>query len=114
MSVRVLMPAIEVIGEAKALLGESVFYDATANRLHWVDIPGRALFSTDASDGRTKRFLFPQQAGFVQPCSDGKLLVGQADSIQRFDLRTETAATFIEIEPDDPSSRTNDAVCDLN
>lgn len=114
MAVRVLTPDVEVIGEAKALLGESVFYDATANRLHWVDIPGQTLLSTDASGGQTKRFLFPQQAGFVQPCSDGKLLVGQADSIQRFDLRTDTAANFVEIEPGDPSSRTNDAVCDLN
>jgi sugar lactone lactonase YvrE len=111
-TVRVLTPAVETVGEAKALLGESVFYDPAANRLHWVDIPGRKLFSTDASDGRTKRFPFPEEAGFVQPCSDGKLLVGQANSIQCFDLRTEAATAFVEIEPDDPSTRTNDAVCD--
>jgi sugar lactone lactonase YvrE len=111
-TVRILTPAVETVGDAKALLGESVFYDPAAHRLHWVDIPGKALFSTDASDGRTKRFPFPEEAGFVQPCGDGKLLVGQANSIQYFDPRTETATTFVGIEPDDPSSRTNDAVCD--
>lgn len=111
---RVLTPAVEAIGDAKALLGESVFYDPASNTLHWVDIPGHALLSTDASDGRTKRFPFPEPAGFTQPCSDGQLLVGQADSIQRFDPRTEAATTFIKIEPDDPTSRTNDAVCDHN
>jgi sugar lactone lactonase YvrE len=112
MTVRVLTPSVEAVGEAKTLLGESVFYDPAANRLHWVDIPGQALLSTDASTGKTERVAFPQQCGFVQPCDDGTLLVGQADSILRFDPRTRTASTFIEIEPDAPSTRTNDAVCD--
>jgi len=112
MAGRVLTPSVEPIGEAKALLGESVCYDPAANRLHWVDIPGQALFSTDASTGNTDRFPFPQQAGFVQPCDDGTLLVGQADSIQRFNPGTGATGAFIEIEPDDASTRTNDAVCD--
>lgn len=112
MAPRTLTPAVEAIGGEKALLGESVFYDPAANRLHWVDIPGRALLSTDASTGKTDRFPFPQQCGFVQPCDDGTLLVGQADSILRFDPGTGTTSTFIEIEPNDPTTRTNDAVCD--
>ena len=112
MTARALTPAVEAIGGEKALLGESVFYDSAANRLHWVDIPGQALLSTDAASGETDRFSFPQQCGFVQPCDDGTLLVGQADSILCFDPQTRTASTFVEIEQDAPSTRTNDAVCD--
>ncbi|TAM94335.1 MAG: SMP-30/gluconolactonase/LRE family protein [Rhizobiaceae bacterium] len=112
MATRVLTPVVEAIGEEKALLGESVFYDPAMDRLYWVDIPGMALLSTDAATGKTDRISFPQQAGFVQPCEDGSLLVGQADSILHFDPRKGTARTFMAIEPDDPSTRTNDAVCD--
>lgn len=112
MAPRTLTPAVEAIGGERALLGESVFYDPAADRLHWVDIPGQTLLSTDASTGKTERFPFPQQAGFVQPCGDGTLLVGQADSIRRFDPRTGAAEIFTDVEPDDPSTRTNDAVCD--
>jgi sugar lactone lactonase YvrE len=114
MAARVLTPSIERVGDTKALLGESVYYDPARNTLHWVDIPGQAVLSTDASTGKTEHFSFPQQTGFVQPCSDGTVLVGQADSIQRFDPRTGEAGAFIEMEPDDPSTRTNDAACDPN
>lgn len=112
MATRTLMPVVEPVGDAKALLGESVCYDGRTNVLHWIDIPGRTLFATDAASGRTTEYAFPQEPGFVHPCDGDTLLVGQADSILRFDGSKGESTRLAAVEAGDPTTRTNDAACD--
>lgn len=108
---RTIEPKVEAIGDAKALLGESAAQPAGSNTLTWIDIPGRTLFLTELSSGKTLDFAFDRDPGFAQPCADGTVLIGQGCSILRFDPRTGTSMPFAEAGPGDPTMRTNDASC---
>lgn len=109
---RTVTPNVDRVSEVRARLGESVYWSAREDRLYWVDIPGRKLFATTAASGVTDTVDFPEETGFVVPCDDGTCLVGQENSVLHHDPSTGERQTHIALEPDDPTTRANDAVCD--
>jgi L-arabinonolactonase len=109
---REITPALERVGRFRAELGESPFWNAADGTVCWVDIPGRRLVETSPANGAEALHDFPEQTGFVLPCDDAMMLVGQENSIERFDPVRRTMDRLTEIEPDDPTTRTNDAACD--
>lgn len=110
-ALHIVEPRVEIVGDAKALLGESVSYAAASDSVYWIDIPGRKLFLTALGSGKTHSFAFEREPGFVQPCTDGKILIGQGCSILVFDPATSRSEAFAEVGTGDPTMRTNDAAC---
>jgi len=110
--VGVLTPDVETIGEARAILGEGVIWQPETKTVLWVDIVGRRVIETDPATGAAKEWPFPEQTAFVQPAADGTWLVGQQGGVVRFDPASGRTTPFVDIEADDPTTRTNDAACD--
>lgn len=108
---RIVEPKVEAVGDAKALLGESVSYHAASGALSWIDIPGRKLFLTELASAKTRSFDFDRDMGFVHPVDDGRYLVGTGRSILKFDPATGRSEVFAETEAGDPTMRTNDVAC---
>lgn len=107
---RVLTPGIERVGSFTAQLGESAIWDG--NALLWTDIAGRKVLRTQPGSGETESRSFPEMTGFVQPADDGTWLVGQHDTILKFDPASGEESVFSRIEPAPSGNRTNDGCCD--
>lgn len=109
---QILTPKVERIGSYTALVGESAIWDRRKEALLWVDIVGRKVLRTRAPSGETESWDFPEMAGFVQPIDDGTLLVGQHDTILKFDPADGSQRVFARLEAIVSGNRTNDASCD--
>jgi sugar lactone lactonase YvrE len=94
------------------VLGEGPWWDARTGTLLWIDIEGRLLQRHDPSSGRTATRPLPQMAGAVMARAAGGLALAMEDGIWVTETDAGPAARVAPIEPDDPSTRTNDATCD--
>lgn len=99
--VRVLVPA-------RARVGEGPFWDAARGVLHWVDILGGQLFTSDTMTGVTVTRQRPNLLGAAAPCEGGFVLADQAG----FATITEQGADGRRLEILASGSRMNDAKCD--
>ena len=66
---------VEVVLDAKALIGEGPYYDSDNNELIWVDIKGKTINFLKLADGSNKSFQFPAEVGAAIPCKSGKNIV---------------------------------------
>jgi L-arabinonolactonase len=105
---RSLVP--EVIGNARALLGESPWWDGV--RLSWVDILGRTLNILDLASGESAIHPTPGTPGFAIPEQGGGWAVGLGDGLYSFSPeQSEWRQTWT--APHDPTThRMNDAKTD--
>jgi sugar lactone lactonase YvrE len=112
-------PRVLAGGDGVALgpfeLAESPTWDATENRLWWVDIESRALhaldFASGAGDlvpGAHRRFDFAQKVCALGLTRSGRLLLALADGIYYFDAADGTLDLLVRPEPDRPDHRLND------
>lgn len=108
---RTITPRVERVSDHRAGLGESVFYDATSNRLFWIDIPERRLLRTDATSGATVSIDLDEMPGFVHPCRCGNLLLGLTNTVRRVSPDAGQSSVLLKVEPGDPSVRSNDVAC---
>ena len=100
---------VEVIHEARAVLGEGPAWDAKTRTLYWVDIFEKQIhFHRDGDDGYIQLEEMP---GCLAPCKDGTLIVAARASIFQLDPATGKQASLTSItEP--ASNRFNDGKCD--
>jgi hypothetical protein len=72
----------EVLGEARARLGERPLWDAAADALVWVDIDGRTVHRWAGGDPlRDALSTMPSQVGVAWPAESGGLLLATADGL---------------------------------
>jgi sugar lactone lactonase YvrE len=100
----------EKLGETRATLGESPVWSAEENCLWWVDITGRRLFRSAASDGATQSWAMPEEIGFVVPAVGGAVVVGLESGLFTFDAAGGALELILELA--DPGARFNDACTD--
>lgn len=74
---------IELITDARCIVGEGPLWDKTNNRLLMVDIQGKRLRSIDWSSLKARDTVLCQQTGFVFLGKDGTLYGGAEDGIYR-------------------------------
>jgi sugar lactone lactonase YvrE len=110
---KVVDAKVERVGDFKARLGEGVIWSETMSAVLWVDVSGQKVLRTDPSTGVTEAWSMSEVTPSVIPCADGAMLVGQKQGMVRFDPTTGLIEPFVAIEADDPTTRTNDAACDL-
>lgn len=74
---------IELISDARCIVGEGPIWDENKNRLLMVDIQGKRLRSIDWSSLKARDVVLPQQTGFVFFGEDGTLFGGAEDGIYK-------------------------------
>ncbi len=97
---------------AKMQIGEGPVWDATNQRLLWVDIVGQELNVFDPADGSNKTYKFPDIVSSATPRQGGGVLVTLRRTVAFFDLATEKLETIAEVEADMPGNRFNDGKTD--
>ena len=97
-----------LIADLKCRVGESPVYDERSDRLYFVDIPNRKLFSMEAFGGDLKSWTFESDVGSLGLAASGRLVVALRDGVILFDTATETRQALCSIEADIPFTRLND------
>lgn len=101
----------ELIVDAQAKLGEGPHYDASSNRLYWVDIMGRKLRIYDLVTGEETIRSFDLMPSAVIPTTAGGVVLAMDDGV--YLCQSEEAPVLLaSIEADLPGNRSNDAKCD--
>ncbi len=96
----------DVVAPIGAMLGEGPVWVRGA--LWFVDIKAPCIYRLE--NGGVARWAAPAPVGWVLPAADGGLLAGLKTGIHRFDPADGSFSERIEIEPDLPGNRLNDAV----
>ncbi|MFF9909303.1 SMP-30/gluconolactonase/LRE family protein [Streptomyces sp. NPDC013457] len=78
---------LAVAVRAEAALGEGPTWDATGQRLIWVDILGSRVHTYAPATGRRTVMATEQHVGAAKPCADGGLVVNLRDGIGRYDAK---------------------------
>jgi sugar lactone lactonase YvrE len=97
-----------LIADLKCRVGESPVYDERSDRLYFVDIPNRQLFSMEASGGDLRSWTFESDVGSMGLAASGRLVLALRDSVILFDPETEARQELCSIEADIPFTRLND------
>ncbi len=103
---------LELVLDAKVLLGEGPSWNESTQQLYWVDIEGGAVHVYDPATGNDRRIDVGQMAGCVVPRRSGGVLVTLQNGIHALDLETERLELLLDPEPSLPENRFNDGKCD--
>ena len=97
--------------DAHNTLGEGCVWDPRDQCLYWTDIQESKIYRLDTNQ-QVSVFPLPERAGFILPRRDDGFIVGLASRIVRTDSAFNDFETLVEIEPDLPQTRVNDAAVD--
>ncbi len=103
-----------ILLETRDLLGEGPIWDASDQRLYWVDIHGRAIHRYEPSTGDHRRWELPVRPSALARCADRQALVVAAEhGLGFFDLVSERWSPWLQLEDPTthPENRTNDGRC---
>ena len=103
---------VECIWDAQASLGEGPLWSQSRNGIFWVDIIGRRLHFLSLSDGEQKTWRMQEKIGWVVETGDGNLICGLKSGITLFNPVNNESEIMINLEPDFPDNRLNDAKVD--
>lgn len=104
------MTDITVLSRTKCTLGEGPLWHPERGTFFWFDIMGRKLFEHDGEQERHWEFdRCVSAAGWVDR---SKLLVATARDLVLFDVETGQEEHVIDMEADNPATRSNDGRAD--
>jgi L-arabinonolactonase len=98
--------------DAKALLGESTYWDPQARVLWWIDIYGRTIHRFDPATLKDDVFSVPHYLGCVAVRRVGGLVLTMANGFHTFDPETGRLDAIVDPEADIPDTRFNDGKTD--
>lgn len=102
---------VELVIDAKTVLGEGPHWDAAENRLYWVDIDGRQLRIYDPRTKSEQIHAFDKKVGAAVPASGGGWVLVMEDGIYRF-RENQPLELLALVEEELPGNRLNEAKCD--
>ena len=103
---------LELILDAKAVLGEGPVWDAGNNLLYWVDILDACVHVFDPDTGMDRQIDVGQQIGCLVLCESGNAMVGLEDGIYKLNIASGQLHKFADPEPHLSDNRFNDGKCD--
>jgi len=103
---------IRPIWDLRAELGEGPLWDDRDGAFWFTDIKRQKIYRYDPATGARGEWDSPQQIGFVVPARSGGFIAGLKSGLHRFDPDTGTFDLIVQVEPDRPSNRLNDAAVD--
>jgi sugar lactone lactonase YvrE len=105
--------AVTALGEARTTVGETPVYDASADRLYWIDVRETpAIHAIDLATGRARRWAMAEDIGSIAPSGDGRLVAGLRSGFAFFDPAAGAVTPIADPEPDLTGNRMNDGKCD--
>lgn len=111
----------ELVLDARNGVGESPVWDGVRQCLWWVDIPGRALWSWNASSGRALHWPTPEQTGCIALAAGsaalphGQWIAAMETGVARLTPQTDGTLTcdwLVRIAQPEAGMRFNDGRCD--
>lgn len=98
----------ECLHDGRALTGESPVWDAPANALWWVDIPGETVFRLDMASRAVRSWKTPGPVGAVALTEDERIVLALRNGVFLFHPGTGALELVVDPEPDRPLNRLND------
>ncbi len=104
---------LDLVLDARALLGEGAIWNDALQRLHWIDIDGQRVFTYDPVTGKNRACDVGQKVGTVVPRARGGLMLALQEGFASLDLATGRVALRPRPpEHDSAATRFNDGKCD--
>jgi sugar lactone lactonase YvrE len=106
------MSTPELVLDARAQLGEGPSWDATSQRLIWVDIPAGEVHRFDPATGRDEMWPAGAEVGAAVPRARGGIVLCRRGGIHALDPDSGAVELLVPIDADRPQMLMNDAKCD--
>lgn len=106
------VPAVELVLDARADLGEGPRWDARGQRLLWVDIMRGRIHSFRPAKGACRSVDARRPVGALACAADGGVVLAVAGGFARLDFDSGTVTLLATVETDRPQNRMNDGACD--
>jgi sugar lactone lactonase YvrE len=103
---------IELVLDAKAIIGESPLWVPPENALYWADIKAPALHRFHPASGETRRWNLPADIGGYALDGYGRALVALRTGLDWLDLKTGELTQIVASPFDTALIRFNEAACD--
>lgn len=103
---------IECVLDARAVLGEGPYWDATARRLYWVDIKTRLIHRFDPATKQDDVWPVAEDIGSLAVRERGGLIVALKSGFYFYDLASGTATTAVLPKGEPAENRFNDGKTD--
>jgi sugar lactone lactonase YvrE len=103
---------VELVQDARALIGEGPLWDERTGRLYWVDIPVGLVHRLSPSGSADHPVDVGQPVGCVGLGMDGGVVAGLRDGFGLIPRNDEKVTRWIPIEREHPAIRMNDGRCD--
>ena len=104
--------AVNLLVDARALVGEGPIWDETNQVLYWVDILSSQLYCYNPATGENCSWDVGQHVGTVVLRKAGGLMLALRDGFASFDLTSGQVTMIADPEADKPGNRFNDGKCD--
>ena len=101
-----------VVWELQAELGEGPVWVERDQALWFTDIKRRKVHRFTPETGEQRSWDAREQIGFILPFEAGGFVAGLQSGLHRFDDDSGSFDLLVEVEPDRPGNRLNDAVVD--
>jgi sugar lactone lactonase YvrE len=103
---------VDLLLDARAMLGEGPSWHAGEQKLYWVDIVGKMLHCYDPSTGMDRTWVLPEQIGCVVPRKAGGLVLSLESGFAFFDPQTGVHQVICDPEHGRIDTLPNDGKCD--
>src|SRR5262249_34046754 len=109
---RMTVPAVELVLDARADLGEGPRWDARGERLLWVDIMRGRVHAFRPDRHACRNVPVGRPVGAVAGAADGGVVLAVAGGFARLDWDSGRVEMLATVEADRPGNRFNDGNCD--
>jgi len=106
------VPAVELVLDARADLGEGPRWDARGQRLLWVDIMRGRVHAFRPEKGACRNVDVGRPVGALALAADGGIVLALADGFARLHWKSGRVEMMAPVEADRPQNRMNDGACD--
>jgi sugar lactone lactonase YvrE len=103
--------SVEVVVDARNVVGECPVWEPATQRLTWLDIPRGEVHRLEPAAGRYERAIVGDVAAAIVSCRDGGYLVAREADVVVVDESLAVVATLTELELAE-RERLNDGKCD--
>jgi sugar lactone lactonase YvrE len=103
---------VEVAAVAKCQLGEGPVWNSTIDKLNFVDIFGKKVFTYDPNSNVLESFKTLMSPGAVIPTNQSSFALAMNDGLYLSDFKGEEIKQILSLEADILGNRMNDAKCD--
>jgi sugar lactone lactonase YvrE len=106
------LEVLEVIVDAKAILGEGAIWDSRKKLLYWVDILQGLVYTFNPANTQNSHISVGQHVGTVVPRQNGDLMLALKNGFASLNPSTRELTMINNPEAHLPGNRFNDGKCD--